>query len=83
MTNVRRTDDKNQIFIVCLYLTTFFRAVYNSSDQFFYMKPLNTEANNIITSLDFFELANMNMSVPGFGKADFVEYFLEKKSTLK
>ena len=27
MTNVRRTDDKNQIFIVCLYLTTFFRAV--------------------------------------------------------
>ena len=26
MTNVRRTDDKNQIFIVCLYLTTFFRA---------------------------------------------------------
>lgn len=46
------------------------------------MKPLNTEANNIITSLDFFELANMNMSVPGFGKADFVEYFSEKKSTL-
>ena len=26
MTNVRKTDDKNQIFIVCLYLTTFFRA---------------------------------------------------------
>ena len=26
LTNVRRTDDKNQIFIVCLYLTTFFRA---------------------------------------------------------
>lgn len=26
MTNVRRTDDKNQIFIVCLYLTMFFRA---------------------------------------------------------
>jgi len=26
VTNVRRTDDKNQIFIVCLYLTTFFRA---------------------------------------------------------
>ena len=42
--------------------------VFNSSDQFFYMKPLNTEANNIITSLDFFELANMNMSTPGFVK---------------
>ena len=26
MTNVRKTDDRNQIFIVCLYLTTFFRA---------------------------------------------------------
>ena len=26
ITNVRKTDDKNQIFIVCLYLTTFFRA---------------------------------------------------------
>ena len=26
MTNVRKTDDKNQIFIVCLYLTMFFRA---------------------------------------------------------
>ena len=26
MTSVRKTDDKNQIFIVCLYLTTFFRA---------------------------------------------------------
>ena len=26
VTNVRRTDDKNQIFIVCLYLTMFFRA---------------------------------------------------------
>lgn len=57
--------------------------IYNSSDQFFYMKPLNIQADKIITSLDFFELANMNMSTPGFGKADFVEYFLEKKSTLK
>ena len=26
MTNVRKTDDKNQIFIICLYLTMFFRA---------------------------------------------------------
>ena len=26
MTNVRKTDGKNQIFIVCLYLTMFFRA---------------------------------------------------------
>ena len=26
LTNVRKTDDRNQIFIVCLYLTTFFRA---------------------------------------------------------
>ena len=36
MTNVRRTDDKNQIFIVCLYLTTFFRAakyLYKDVDE--------------------------------------------------
>ena len=26
MTNVRKNDDKKQIFIVCLYLTMFFRA---------------------------------------------------------
>ena len=26
LTNVRKTDGKNQIFIVCLYLTMFFRA---------------------------------------------------------
>lgn len=34
MTNVRKTDDKNQIFIVCLYLTTFFRA-----DLFIFLFP--------------------------------------------
>ena len=36
MTNVRRTDDKNQIFIVCLYLTKFFRAakyLYKDVDE--------------------------------------------------
>ena len=36
MTNVRRTDDKKQIFIVCLYLTMFFRAgkyLYKNVDE--------------------------------------------------
>ena len=33
MTNVRRTDDKNQLFIVCLYLTKFFRADKLENEQ--------------------------------------------------
>ena len=34
--NLRKTDDKNQIFIVCLYLTTFFRA-----DELFNNRKIN------------------------------------------
>lgn len=36
MTNVRRTDDKNQIFIVCPYLTMFFRAAPDLLDYIDY-----------------------------------------------
>ena len=40
MTNVRKTDDKYQIFIVCLYLTMFFRAGINEGiDVSIYAKP--------------------------------------------
>lgn len=46
-----------------------------SSDQFFFMKPLTKEAEEIIKKIDFDELAKQNTTTKGFGKADFcIEY---------
>ena len=47
--------------------------------QFFFIKPLNEVAEAIINKIDFEKLANRNTSIPGFGKADFVEYYNELK----
>jgi hypothetical protein len=47
--------------------------------QFFFIKPLNDVAEAIINKIDFEKLANRNTSTPGFGKADFVEYYNELK----
>lgn len=52
LTNVRKTDDKNQLFIVCLYLTTFFRAVDNWS---FYSEALSPEVDFRDISSDIIE----------------------------
>lgn len=48
--------------------------------QFFFMKPLNEEARRDVYKIDFLELANLNTSTPGFGKADFVEYYRKTKT---
>ena len=45
--------------------------------QFFFIKPLTEEAENIILSMDFNSLAERNTATPGFGKGDFVSYYLE------
>lgn len=47
--------------------------------QFFFIKPLNDTARNVISKMDFKNLAARNTSIPGFGKADFVSYYLETK----
>ena len=48
--------------------------------QFFFIKPLSEESKNIILSMDFNALAERNTSTPGFGKGDFVSYYIELKN---
>lgn len=48
--------------------------------QFFFIKPLSQEAEDIILSMDFNALAERNTATPGFGKGDFVSYYMELKS---
>ena len=45
--------------------------------QFFFIKPLNDVAEDIIKKMDFKQLADRNTSTPGFGKGDFVSYYME------
>lgn len=53
--------------------------VYNTNLQFFFIKPLTEEARKIVLSMDFNALAERNTTTPGFGKGDFVSYYLECK----
>lgn len=48
--------------------------------QYFFIKPLTEEAEKIILSMDFNNLAERNTSTPGFGKGDFVSYYIELKN---
>ena len=45
--------------------------------QFFFIKPLTEQAKQFILTADFEGLALRNTSTPGFGKADFISYYLE------
>lgn len=56
--------------------------VYTTNQQFFFIKPLTEEARKIILSMDFCSLAERNISTPGFGKGDFVSYYIELKEQL-
>lgn len=47
--------------------------------QFFFIRPLTEEANEIIQHMDFNALAERNTTTPGFGKGDFVNYYMELK----
>ena len=44
--------------------------------QFFFIKPLNDKARDIVKKMDFNNLAARNTSTPGFGKGDFVSYYV-------
>lgn len=50
--------------------------------QFFFFEPLTEEAEQVFLAMDFDALSKRNMSTPGFGKGDFVQYYLEKKLEL-
>jgi len=50
--------------------------------QFFFFEPLTQEAEEIFLAMDLDVLSRRNMSTPGFGKGDFVQYYLEKKLEL-
>ena len=45
--------------------------------QFFFIEPLCETAEKFVLSGDFTGLAARNTSTPGFGKADFVSYYLQ------
>lgn len=45
--------------------------------QFFFIEPLCERAESFVHEADFEELAERNTSTPGFGKADFVSYYLQ------
>ena len=50
--------------------------------QFFFIKPNNQKARDfILRKADFTALAARNTATPGFGKADFISYYLELKET--
>ena len=49
--------------------------------QFFFIKPLSDEAEQLILSMDFNALAERNTATPGFGKGDFVSYYTELKES--
>lgn len=56
-------------------------AITGGKQQFFFIKPLTEQASRIITGMDFNALAERNTTTPGFGKGDFVSYYLELLNT--
>ena len=56
--------------------------VYTTNQQFFYFEPLTKEAEEIFLNMDLNALSLRNMSTPGFGKGDFVQFYLETKKKM-
>lgn len=54
----------------------------DKKQQFFFIEPLNEKSKQIISMMDFNALAERNTATPGFGKGDFVSYYLELANTL-
>ena len=48
-----------------------------SGVQFFFICPLTQEARNFVENCDFESLAARNTAILGFGKADFISYYME------
>lgn len=56
--------------------------VYDTNIQLFFVKPLTDHARSVIDAMDLDELARTNLSTPGFGKRDFVWWYLETERKL-
>lgn len=72
--------DFNQIFTRDDYDYIKEKMTATKKQQFFFIKPLTEESEKIILSMDFNALAERNTATPGFGKGDFVSYYIELKS---
>ena len=72
--------DYNQIFTRKDYSYIKEKMTGTKKQQFFFIKPLNEIARNIIKTMDFNALAARNTATPGFGKGDFVSYYIELKN---
>lgn len=72
--------DFNQIFTREDYAVIKEQMTGERKKQFFFIKPLTEEARQIIMSMDFNALAERNTATPGFGKGDFVSYYVELKN---
>ena len=71
--------DYNQIFTRTDYNYIYEKMTGAKKQQFFFIKPLTEEAEKVILSMDFNALAERNTATPGFGKSDFVSYYVELK----
>ena len=71
--------DYNQIFTRKDYEHIKEKMTGTKKQQFFFIEPLTEEAEKIILNMDFNALAERNTATPGFGKGDFVSYYIELK----
>lgn len=71
--------DYNQLFSHDDYDYIKDKMTGTKKQQFFFIKPLTQEAEDIIQEMDFNALAARNTATPGFGKGDFVSYYIELK----
>ena len=71
--------DFNQLFTKKDYELVKEQMTGERKKQFFFIKPLTEEARRIILNMDFNALAERNTATPGFGKGDFVSYYMELK----
>lgn len=72
--------DYNELFTRDQYDFIKEKMTGQKKQQFFFIEPLTEEAEKLILNMDFNALAERNTATPGFGKADFVSYYLELKS---
>lgn len=67
--------DYHHLFTKAEYVTV--KEQMEKNIQFFFIEPLCERAESFVHKADFEELAERNTSTPGFGKADFVSYYLQ------
>lgn len=72
--------DYNTLFTKEDYITIKEHMIGPPKQQFFFIQPLTEQAEQIILNMDFNALAERNTTTPGFGKGDFVNYYIELKN---